>query len=67
MGEKGAEFVCVSVCVFLSVVARTLPLVDRFLPEKGSKTPEATSDLARKNDKKTKRSSSPGDPIVHGC
>ena len=31
-----------------------------FYLNKGSKTPEATSDLARKNDKKTKRSASPG-------
>jgi hypothetical protein len=40
-----------------------------FYLKKGSKTPEATSDLARKNDKKTKRSTPPaaaGAAIVQG-
>jgi hypothetical protein len=52
-GEKGEEFVCESVCVFVSPDECTLWLVHGRLPAKGSTSPGATTDLARRLDQKT--------------
>jgi hypothetical protein len=52
-------FVYLSMCLKVRMSARC-DWSTVFYLNKGSKTPEATSDLARKNDKKTKRSASPG-------
>jgi hypothetical protein len=57
--------VYLSVCLSVRMSARCHWSTVFYL-KKGSKTPEATSDLARKNDKKTKRLTSPGAAILQG-